>query len=48
MLIDNPSDRSSSLIINLDKNTSKSPIYPGVKKLVWLAAGETKEFYYTP
>ena len=48
LYIKNPKEIPASYTLNLDKNTSKNPIQPGIRKFFHLAPGETTDFYYTP
>ena len=48
LYIKNPKEIPASYTLHLDKNTSKTPIQAGIRKIFNLAPGETTDYYYTP
>lgn len=44
----NTADTDASMVLTVDKNDLPSVIFPGIKRIVRLAPGETTDLYHTP
>ena len=47
-MVKNNKAEESTFTINVDKNSVKSPINPGITKFLHLAPGESTDYFYVP